>query len=79
MLAGSVDAFKRLFMKQAGKTVLFRSLAENIHCQLVLVNGDVSLGEDRRQFKLTGSDFVVFGFCIDAKLPEFFIDFFHEG
>ena len=78
VLAGTVDAFKRLFMKQAGEAVLFRRLGKNFHGQLVVIHGHVGVGIDRRQFKLTRGDLVVLGLCVDAELPEFIIDIAHE-
>ena len=52
MLAGTIDAIKRLFMQQAGKAVLLGGAAQDIHGQQVLINCNVALGENRGQLKL---------------------------
>ena len=78
MLAGAVDAFKRLLMQKAGIAVFVGNLLHHLHGQLVVVNGDVRGFENRSQLVLGGSDFVVFCFGGNTQLPELLIQIMHE-
>ena len=77
MLAGSIDAVERLFMEQTCQIMLLSCLAQNIHRDLILVNGNVAFAEDWRQLKLSRCSFIVLCLGVDAKLPKLFIDIFH--
>ena len=46
-------------MKQAGKAVLIRSLAQHVHDQLVLIDSDVDAVENRGDFKLARRSLIV--------------------
>ena len=52
-------------MKQAGKAVLIRSLAQHVHDQLVLIDSDVDAVENRGDFKLARRSLIVFGFGVN--------------
>ncbi len=77
VLAGTVDARERLFMKEAHKSVARRDLLHDFHHELVLIGRYVRRGVDRRDFMLSGRDFVVFGLCENSELPELFVEIFH--
>ena len=79
VLAAAVYTGKGLFVKKAAHTVSHRYACHHLHHQLVLIGRDIRDGEDRCQFMLARCDFVMFGLCIDSKLPELAVQFFHEG
>ena len=78
MLAGTVDARERLFMEQADQPVAVRRLPQDFHDQHVVVNGQVQILEDRRQFELRGSHFVMTRFSGNAEAPQRFFNVRHE-
>ena len=78
VLAGTVDAGKRLFMQQADHAVARGHLLHDLHRQLVLVSGDVAGRKHGRELVLRGRDFIVLGLGIDAELPELLIEILHE-
>ena len=61
VLAGSVDAGKRLLVKQADHAVLSRNFLHDLHRQLVRIRCDVCGGIDRRQLVLGRGHLVVLG------------------
>ncbi len=77
VLAAAVDALKGFFMKQAYQIVLFRDLFHDLHGELVVVHRHVGRIEDRRQFMLCGSHFVVFGLGGNSQFPQFHIQIVH--
>ena len=77
MLAGSVDAFERLLVQQAGISEAVRHLFHHFHGQLVVVHCHVGRLKDRRQLVLGRSDLVVLGLGRHAELPEFFVQCVH--
>ena len=79
VLAAAVDPCKGLLVQQADQAVPARHLLHDLHGQLIMVGGNVPRGIDRGKLMLAGSNLVVLGFCIDAQLPEFFVEFFHIG
>ena len=79
VLAAAVDAGKGLFMEQADKVVLDGDLFHHLHGQLVMVGGDVDVGEHRGQFVLRGRGLVVFGAGEHAQFPQFLVQFAHKG
>ena len=46
MLAGAVNSRKRLFVEEADESVTGCDLAHDLHCELVVVGGDVRLCVD---------------------------------
>ena len=79
VLAGAIDAGKRLFMEQANKSVAQGDFFHRFHRQLVVVGGDVGGGEDRGQFMLRRCNLVVLGLGGDAELPQLHIQVGHES
>ena len=79
VLAAAVDTSKGFFMKQTNQTMSCSNLLHDFHCQLVVVCCNVGCCVDRCQFMLCRSHFIVFRLCQYAKLPQFFIQIFHEG
>ena len=78
MLAGTVDAGKRLFVQQAHEAMTVGDLAEHFHNLHVVVAGEVHFLEHRGKFKLCRSDFVVAGLRRNAELPEFLFHVVHK-
>ena len=77
MFAASVYAFEWFFVKQADKAVTAGYLLHDFHCQLILVCGEITCCEDWSHFVLSWRNLVMFSFCVDSKLPEFFVQIFH--
>ena len=46
--------------------MLICGFAQDIHRQLILIHRNVDAAEDRRNLKLTGRDFIVFSFGVNA-------------
>ncbi len=65
-------------MQQTNKAVFESDFLHQLHCQLIVIGGNIGSREDRSQFMLSGSYFVMLGFGINAELPEFFVQIFHE-
>ena len=59
VLAGAVDAGKRLLVHQARQAVLRRHPLHRLHRHHLVIGGDVGALEDRRDFVLRRRDFVV--------------------
>ena len=78
MLAGTVDAGKRLFVQQADHAVARGHLLHDLHRQLVLVGSDVAGREHRRELVLRGRHFVVLRLGVHAELPELLVQILHE-
>ena len=78
MLAGTVDAGKRLFVQQADHAVARGHLLHDLHRQLVLVGSDVAGREHRRELVLRGRHFVVLRLGVNAELPELLVQILHE-
>ena len=79
VLSGAVHACKGLFVQQARQTVPRRHHLHDLHRQLVVVRGDVPLGEDRGKLVLCGGGFVVLRFGEDPELPELLVQILHKG
>ena len=69
MLAASVDAVEGFFMEKADKAVLLRCFFHDFHGELVVVNRHVGSIENRGQFVLGRSHFVVFCLGRNAQFP----------
>ena len=78
MFAAAIDAVERLFVEQTDHVIFPGDLLHDFHCELIIVRGDVRSSEHTGKFMLTRSCFIVFGFCHDAELPEFFVQLFHK-
>ena len=78
VLAGTVDAGKRLFVQQADHAVARGHLLHDLHRQLVLVGSDVAGREHRRELVLRGRHFVVLRLGVNAELPELLVQILHE-
>ena len=79
VLAGTVDSREGLFMEEADKSVFLGFLPEDFHDEHVVVAGEVEFLEQRGDFILCRSDFVVAGFRRDAESPESLFNIGHEG
>ena len=78
VLAGAVDAGKRLLVQQARQPVLRRHPLHRLHRHHLVIGGDVGALEDRRDFVLRRRDFVVARLDRHAALVELGLDFRHE-
>ncbi len=79
MLTRSVDAGKRLLVKQAFHAVLVGDSLQGQHHQLLMVGGDVGVLIDGGDFVLRGSNFVVTSLHRNAELIELSFDLEHAG
>ena len=52
-------------------------LLHQLHCELVVINGDVGGTEYGSELMLTGRNLVVACLCVDAELPEFPVQVLH--
>ena len=78
VLARSVHALERLFVQEAHKAVALRRLAQHLHYEHVVVDGEVEVLEHRRKLELRRRDLVVARLRGDAELPEARLDLGHE-
>ena len=78
MLAGAVDARKRLLVQQAHQTVALGNFLHHFHRQLIVVGCDGGDGKNRGKFVLRGGNFIVLGLGEDAQLPQLFVQIGHE-
>ena len=73
----SIYACKRLFMKQAHKTVTCSYLLHDFHCELVMVGCNICSCINWRELMLCRCNLIMLSLCKDSELPEFFIEFRH--
>ena len=78
MLAGPVHAGERLFVKEADHSVPHGDAAQDVHRQHVVVDRQVQLFEDRRDFELGGRDFVMARLRGNPEPPQFAVQVGHE-
>ncbi len=78
MLAGAVDAGKRLLVHQAREAEVRRQPPHRLHRHHLVIGGDVGVLEDRRDFVLARRDLVVPRLDRDADLVELALHFHHE-
>ncbi len=78
MLAGAVDAGKRLFMQQADKAMLLGGAFHQRHHQLLVIGGDIGALEIRGDFKLRWRHLVVVCFGGNAQLVQLILEILHE-
>ena len=79
VLAGAVDACKRLLVQQTYQTMLQSDLLNDIHQQLVVIGCDIGGGEDRCDLVLCRCNLVVLGLCQQTVSPQLLIQLGHEG
>ena len=79
VLARTVDAFERLFVKQTHQTVTRSKQLHLLHHDEVVVNRLIDLGIHRREFVLARGDLVVLGFGGNSERPQLIVEVFHEG
>ena len=79
VLAGSVDAGKRLLVEQAGHAVLLGDAGQRLHDRLLMVGRDVRVFVERRDLVLTGSHLIVPGLHRHAELEEISLGLEHAG
>ena len=70
MLTGTVDASEWLLMKQALEAVLSSCSLHDLHCELVVVGGDICCAIYRSKLVLSRSNLVMLCFSVDTKSPE---------
>ena len=78
VLAGAVHAGEGLFVQEAHEAVALGGLAQHLHDEHVVVDGEVELLEDRGELELRGRDLVVARLGWDAEAPELALDLLHE-
>ena len=79
MFTGTVDARKRLLMKETFQPLFICDSLRGFHHQLVMIGGHVVLIIDWRNLMLCRSHLVMLSLCGDTQLPEFFIKLAHEA
>ncbi len=79
VLARSVDAGERLFVKQADQAVFVGGLSHYFHRQVLVVGAEIGVLKDRGEFVLAGGDFVVAGLHRHAELEELGFHIGHVG
>ena len=70
VLARPIDSRKRLFMQQARQPLLLGDDAHQLHCELVVVTGDIGLIVHRRKLVLRGRGLIVLCLGGHAKRPK---------
>ena len=78
VLARAVHALEGLFVEKAHEPVRLGRLAESLHDEHVVVDGEIHLLEHGCELELRGRDLVVAGLRRDAELPETLLDLGHE-
>ena len=78
VLAGTVDAFERLFVLQANQAMMGRIETHLFHGKQVFVDCTIRVGEQRSKLVLRRGNLVVLGFCGNTQCPQIVIDFLHE-
>ena len=77
MLAASVNTCKRFFMKQTYKTVLYGNLLHNLHCNLVVVGGNIGSCINGCKLMLSGSNLIMLCLCENPEFPQLFVKLIH--
>ena len=77
VLTRAVDARERLLMQQAGQAVFVGHAAERLHDQVLVIGREIRVLEDRGDFVLAGSHFVVAGLHRNAELGQLEFHFRH--
>ena len=78
MLARTVYSAIWLFVQEYIKMMLPGNTLHQIHDELVVVVGKVTVFEDRGQLKLVGSYFVMTGFGRNTEFVTLDFEFFHK-
>ena len=79
VLAGAVDAGKRLLVQEAREAEVRRQPPHRLHRHHLVIGGDVGVLEDRCDFILARRDFVVPRLDRHANLVQLALDFHHES
>ena len=79
VLAAAVDAREGFFVQEADEAVAVGHVAQRLHDEHVVVDGEVELLEHRRELELRGGHLVVAGLGGDAQAPELALHILHEG
>ena len=79
VLAAAVHAAEGLLVEEQAQLVLARHLAHRLHDELVLVAGEVRLGELRRELELAARVFVVARREVYAEAREVALHVLHVG
>ena len=66
-------------MQQTDEAVALGHVAQGLHRQHVVVDGQVELLEHGGELELRGGDLVVAGLGGDAQAPQLALNVFHEG
>ena len=70
MLAGAVNACKRLFVQQAAQVMTLCHLFHRLHDKLVVIHCNVRSFIDRGKLVLRGRNLIVLRLCCHAELPQ---------
>ena len=79
MLARTVDAGKRFFVKQTTESMFTGNPAHQRHQQHIMVNGQVAFLKNRGQFKLIGSHLVMARLTRDSQFQSLNLQVTHKG
>lgn len=79
VLARTVDAGERLLVQQGVEPVPRRDPLERLHDDHLVINGDIGVLENVREFVLTGGDLVVPRRDRNAQAVQLTLDLGHEG
>ena len=75
----SVYTSKRFFMQKTNHTMFSSNFSHHFHSQLVVITSKICSSENRSQFMLSRSNFVMFSFGKNSKLPQFIIQILHKS
>ena len=78
VLAGTIDSLEWLFMQEDTETMLAGNVSHQCHDQQVMIVGQVTFFEDRSQFELVRSHFVVASLQRNTQFERFDFQFLHE-
>ena len=66
-------------MQKTNEPVAAGHLSHQLHCELVVIGGDIGGGKDGSKLVLSGGDLVVFSLCKDPQFPQFLVQIMHKG
>ena len=79
MFSRTVDAVEGFLVKQHTEAMIAGHTFHQRHQEHVMVNGEVTLLEDRSKLELIGGNLVVTGLTGDGELESLDLKIFHEG